>query len=59
MVKTHCASNSKVEFLPLPENDPKKRKPNISRAKEILDWEPRVDLDTGLEHVIDWFRGEK
>ena len=59
MVKIHCASNSEVEFLPLPENDPKKRKPSISRAKEILNWEPRVDIDTGLKHVIEWFRGEK
>lgn len=59
MIKKHCVSNSKVEFLSLPENDPKRRKPNISRAKEILDWEPKVDLDTGLKHVIDWFRGQK
>jgi dTDP-glucose 4,6-dehydratase len=59
MIKAHCVSNSEVEFLPLPENDLKKRKPNISRAKEILDWEPRIDLDTGLKYVIEWFRSEK
>jgi dTDP-glucose 4,6-dehydratase len=58
LIRTHCKSHSKVTFLPLPENDPKKRKPNISRAKEILDWEPKVALESGLQNVVEWFRSK-
>jgi nucleoside-diphosphate-sugar epimerase len=41
-------SSSKLAFVPLPEDDPKQRKPDISKAKRLLDWEPKVDLRTGL-----------
>ncbi|HUJ24732.1 MAG TPA: NAD-dependent epimerase/dehydratase family protein [Myxococcales bacterium] len=43
---------------PLPENDPKQRQPDISRAKELLGWEPRVPLEEGLKPTADWFRKE-
>jgi dTDP-glucose 4,6-dehydratase len=56
IVRKLCRSNSGLKFLPLPENDPKKRKPDISKAKEILGWTPRVDLNTGLIRLIEWFR---
>ncbi len=56
MIKRCCKSDSKVIYLPLPENDPKKRKPNISRAKQVLDWEPKIGLESGLKYVIEWFR---
>jgi len=51
-----CQSESKVDFKNLPEDDPKIRKPDISLAKKILDWEPRVDLEKGLERTVDFFR---
>jgi dTDP-glucose 4,6-dehydratase len=41
-------SSSKLAFVPLPKDDPKQRKPDISKAKRLLDWEPKVDLRTGL-----------
>jgi dTDP-glucose 4,6-dehydratase len=41
---------------PLPEDDPKVRKPDISRAKEILGWEPKVPFDEGMRRTIAWFR---
>ena len=49
-------SSSKVIFKPLPEHDPKVRKPDISRAKELLGWEPEVPLEEGLKKTIEWFR---
>jgi nucleoside-diphosphate-sugar epimerase len=45
-----------IRFLDLPEDDPARRLPDISQAKDLLDWEPRVSLVEGLEMTIDWFR---
>jgi UDP-glucuronate decarboxylase len=42
--------------LPLPEDDPKQRQPDIRKAQELLDWEPVVDLDQGLKRTIDYFK---
>ncbi len=47
---------SKLTFLPLPGDDPKQRQPDITLAKEHLDWEPKVGLDEGLDRTIDYFR---
>ena len=49
-------SSSKIVFLPLPIDDPKTRCPDISRAKKLLDWQPKVSVDAGLRKAIDWFR---
>ncbi|HUF23522.1 MAG TPA: UDP-glucuronic acid decarboxylase family protein [Vicinamibacterales bacterium] len=49
-------SASRIVYQPLPEDDPKVRKPDITRAKEILGWEPKVDLEEGLTRTIDYFR---
>jgi dTDP-glucose 4,6-dehydratase len=49
-------SRSTIVFRPLPEDDPKVRQPDITRARRLLDWEPRVDTDEGLRLTIDWFR---
>jgi UDP-glucuronate decarboxylase len=49
-------SNSKLVNLPLPADDPLQRRPDISLAKNLLGWEPNVDLRTGLVSTIDWFR---
>ncbi len=50
------ASGSPIAFLPLPVDDPRVRQPDISRARTLLGWEPRVDVDEGLRKTIDWFR---
>jgi len=49
-------SASEIVFGPLPEDDPKVRQPDITRARTLLGWEPRVDTDEGLRLTIDWFR---
>ena len=40
-------------------DDPQKRKPNINKAKEILNWEPKIDFNVGLEKTIKYFAGRK
>jgi UDP-glucuronate decarboxylase len=49
-------SNSKLVWLPLPDDDPKQRKPDITLASSLLGWEPKIDLETGLRLTIDDFR---
>lgn len=51
-------SKSKIVHKPLPQDDPKQRKPDITRAKKILKWEPRVKLAEGLVKTIEYFRGK-
>jgi len=46
-----------LKFLPLPEDDPRQRQPDISKAKRLLGWEPRVPLEEGLRHTVEYFRG--
>ncbi|HEY0442314.1 MAG TPA: UDP-glucuronic acid decarboxylase family protein [Xanthobacteraceae bacterium] len=48
-------SRSRLEFRPLPEDDPKQRRPDLALAKSVLDWEPRVGLDEGLRRTIAYF----
>jgi UDP-glucuronate decarboxylase len=47
---------SKIVFRPLPSDDPKMRRPDITIAKRELGWEPKVPLDEGLDHIIAYFR---
>jgi UDP-glucuronate decarboxylase len=49
-------SKSKLRFEPLPQDDPKQRQPEISKAKAQLGWEPKVQLDEGLDSTIAYFR---
>jgi dTDP-glucose 4,6-dehydratase len=49
-------SRSKVVFKPLPQDDPKQRRPDITRAREILGWAPKVPLAKGLVKTIEYFR---
>ncbi|HEX8965741.1 MAG TPA: UDP-glucuronic acid decarboxylase family protein [Patescibacteria group bacterium] len=56
IVKDLTKTTSDIVFEELPEDDPKQRRPDITRAKEILHWEPKVDLMTGLEKTIAYFK---
>jgi UDP-glucuronate decarboxylase len=49
-------TTSKIVFQDLPQDDPKQRKPDIAKAKELLDWEPTIRLEEGLQKTIDYFR---
>ena len=49
-------TNSKIIFKPLPNDDPIKRKPDITLAKENLNWEPKVDTETGIDLTIEYFK---
>jgi UDP-glucuronate decarboxylase len=51
------ATRSRIRFEPLPSDDPRQRRPDISRAKAILDWEPTTDLRAGLVKTIAYFDG--
>ncbi|MDA9676897.1 SDR family oxidoreductase [bacterium] len=51
-------SKSEIIYKPLPNDDPQQRRPDISKAKEKLNWEPKVDLETGLNTTIDWIKKE-
>src|SRR6267378_4209098 len=48
-------TKSTVDYKPLPVDDPKVRQPDITRAKKILDWEPRVEFEEGIKKTIDYF----
>ena len=49
-------SKSKIVYEPLPQDDPKQRKPNITKAKELLGWEPKVDRHEGLKRTLEYFK---
>ena len=51
-------SRSRIVFKPLPQDDPKQRKPDITRARKLLRWEPKVPLAAGLAKTIGYFRGK-
>ena len=50
-------SKSKIQYLPLPQDDPKQRKPDITLAKNELSWQPKVNLEDGLKETIAYFKG--
>jgi dTDP-glucose 4,6-dehydratase len=49
-------SGSKLEFRPLPVDDPKVRQPDIGKARKLLGWEPRVPVDQGLRRTLEYFK---
>lgn len=59
LVKKITTSKSEIVFKPLPKDDPKMRRPDISLAKKILGWEPKIMLKTGLGKTIEYFSKEK
>jgi UDP-glucuronate decarboxylase len=56
LVLEKTGSRSKLIQLPLPQDDPTQRKPDITLARSALNWEPRVGLSDGLDRTIDYFR---
>jgi UDP-glucuronate decarboxylase len=54
-----CGSKSEIEYLPLPEDDPKQRQPNITRAQELLSWNPTIPLHEGLAKTVEYFRSNE
>jgi dTDP-glucose 4,6-dehydratase len=55
-IRRLTGASSTIVFQPLPQDDPKQRKPDISKAKAILGWEPRVPLEEGLRRTVEYFR---
>jgi dTDP-glucose 4,6-dehydratase len=49
-------SKSKIRYEPLPQDDPKQRRPDITKARTLLGWEPEIDLETGLRMSLEYFR---
>jgi len=56
IVANAVGSNAGIEHRPLPVDDPERRRPDISKARRLLEWEPRVSLAEGIGHTIAWFR---
>jgi dTDP-glucose 4,6-dehydratase len=56
-IRRMTGSRSEIVFQPLPEDDPKQRRPDIGKARALLAWEPRVPLDEGLRLTVEYFRG--
>jgi dTDP-glucose 4,6-dehydratase len=50
-------SKSKLKYVELPQDDPKQRRPDITKARTLMGWEPKVDLDSGLKLSLEYFRG--
>jgi dTDP-glucose 4,6-dehydratase len=55
-VQRLTGTRSPIVFMPLPQDDPRVRQPDITRARTLLGWEPRVEVDEGLGKTIEWFR---
>jgi nucleoside-diphosphate-sugar epimerase len=56
LVKRVSGSASEIEFRPLPEDDPRQRRPDTTRAREILGWRPRTPMEDGLGRTLEYFR---
>ena len=56
LVRALINPNIEFEYKELPKDDPKQRKPSIQLAKELLNWEPKIELKDGLIKTIHWFK---
>jgi nucleoside-diphosphate-sugar epimerase len=57
-VLTVSGSSSTIEYRPLPGDDPRRRRPDIEKARRLIGWEPKVSLADGLKRTLDFFRGQ-
>ena len=55
-VKDVTGTKAQITFEPLPKDDPKRRCPDITKARQLLNWEPQVNLKTGLGHTVDYYK---
>jgi dTDP-glucose 4,6-dehydratase len=53
-IRDHMGNDIPIVYHPMPEDDPKRRQPDISKAKAVLGWEPRVSLDEGLRETVEF-----
>lgn len=58
IIKDLVGGRSKISHLPEVEDDPQRRRPDITRAKTYLNWEPKVELSVGLQKTVDYFKRE-
>jgi dTDP-glucose 4,6-dehydratase len=56
MVLKVTGSKSKIDYEPLPQDDPKQRRPDITKARQLLGWDPKIELETGLRRSLDYFQ---
>jgi len=56
IIKRVAGSSSEIVFRPLPEDDPKQRRPDTTRAREVLGWEPTVSMEDGLARTLEYFK---
>jgi dTDP-glucose 4,6-dehydratase len=56
-IRAVTGTRSEIEFRPLPQDDPQRRRPDITRAREVLGWAPKTTLEEGLRPTIEYFRG--
>jgi UDP-glucuronate decarboxylase len=59
LVREIVGSSSPIVHRPLPEDDPRRRRPDIRRARALLGWSPRIGLDQGLPETVDWFSNSR
>ena len=57
-IKRLTGSAPSLTFHPLPEDDPRRRCPDLNKAESLLEWKPMVELEQGLQRTIKWFRVE-
>ena len=56
IVNGELQNQLEFEYLPLPKDDPTRRKPDITKARQLLDWEPQVDFEEGLKKTVEFFK---
>jgi len=54
-IREIVGGKSKITFYTLPKDDPRRRRPDISKARKLLGWQPKTSLEEGLKRTIDWF----